>query len=85
MSDTDKRGGPRFLVDIGTPTIELDLSQIWPDGGAPENPTAQDVIDVMKDSTSDSIRRLMTDWGFDTDLIVDVCRLGTPRDRAEWR
>jgi hypothetical protein len=78
--------GERFLIDVGTPTIELTVDEIWPQGfEAPENPTAADVIEAMKESSGESIRRLLMEWGFDSDLAVEVYRLGEPRDRAAWR
>lgn len=39
---------PRFVISF--PEVELSLREIWPDGDAPENPTAEDVIEAMRGS-----------------------------------
>ena len=75
----------RFLVDITSATVELAVDEIWPDGGAPENPTAADVIAVMRESSHDRIARLLIEWNLDSDQVVSVSKLGGTRDMAEWR
>lgn len=67
-----------FLVTV---EVECDLSvdEAWPDGDAPDNPTAADVINAMQ--KSGSMSRMLSDWGLDTDRIVTV-RDGA--DCAEW-
>jgi hypothetical protein len=43
----------------------LTVEEIWPDGDAPENPTVDDVIEVMR--KSGSISRLCQDWNLRTE------------------
>jgi hypothetical protein len=38
-----------FSVDLGSAYLTID--EVWPDGDAPENPTAQDVIEVMRQTS----------------------------------
>ena len=47
MSSASNRGnGPEFIVDLhGSCSVE----DIWPDGDAPENPTAEMVAQRMRD------------------------------------
>lgn len=54
-----------FIVDFGH--VELSVSDVWPDGDAPENPTAADVAAVMDRYGA---WRVINDWcllpdGFD--------------------
>ena len=82
MTDTNRETA--FFVEVGTPSLSLTVDEIWPEGyEAPENPTAADVIAAMKESAG-SIHRLLSDWGFDHDLAVEVVKLGDLRDRATW-
>lgn len=64
----------RFFIDIDSPTIELGIENIWPDGDAPENPTAEDVAAVME--KCGGRRRVMDDWGLDIDLRLSVSEPG---------
>lgn len=41
-------------------SFELTVEDVWPDGGAPENPTAQDVADTMRKYGHKT--RVMVDW-----------------------
>lgn len=54
----------------------LSLEDLWPDGDAPENPTVDDVIGIMR--KSGSVINWMRDWGMEPDWIdVEVVhRLG---------
>lgn len=47
----------------------LSVSQIWPDGDAPNNPTTEDVFEQMRKSRS--LYSLCQEWGFDIEG-VDV-------------
>jgi hypothetical protein len=47
----------------------LTVDEIWPDGDAPENPTAADVLAVMRSCGPKS--RLVHDWNLDFDIEVD--------------
>jgi hypothetical protein len=60
----------RFFVDIDTPTIELGIHDIWPDGDAPDNPTVQDVVAVMRRCGSRS--QVLSDWCLDAELRITV-------------
>ncbi len=42
---------------------DLSIKEVWPDGDAPDNPTAEDVIAVMKRSRS--INRLLLAWNLE--------------------
>lgn len=65
-----------FTLELGT--VELQIEDIWPDGDAPENPTAQDVADlIMKCGGPWAV---MTDWA-----LVDGIEVWSGRDRAVAR
>jgi hypothetical protein len=64
-------------LDIGITIhadITLSIDQVWPDGNAPENPTAQDVVNLLEECGSK--RRALDDWCLldDLDVWVDVGR-----------
>lgn len=62
-----------FLFEVGDEGY-LTVEEIWPDGDAPEDPTVEDVIAVVKKSSRFSFAR---DWGFEEHVSVD----GKP---VEW-
>lgn len=45
MSAFESSRGQLFRLDLGD--ITLAVEDVWPDGNAPANPTAQDVADVI--------------------------------------
>jgi len=47
-----------FTLNLGSCT--LTIADIWPDGDAPKNPTAQDVVDLIDDSGGAS--HVVRDW-----------------------
>lgn len=47
-----------FLIDLGE--AELTIEEIWPNGDAPENPTAEDVAQEMR---KDGLHSVLSDWG----------------------
>jgi hypothetical protein len=47
-----------FSVEI--PSVDLSVAEIWPDGDAPEKPTAEDVADVMR--RDKPYGRLINEW-----------------------
>lgn len=49
--------------------VEYDSSQIWPDGDAPKNPTAQDVADLLHLEG----RQALTDWDLLADVRLSIC------------
>lgn len=63
-----------FTIHIET-DMELTVDEIWPDGDAPKNPTAEDVAEAME-RTNDGLRtnkrRVLDDWCLLDDLEVDV-------------
>jgi hypothetical protein len=58
-----------FDVSI-TGDYRLSVSQIWPDGDAPENPTARDVVMAIRVNCR-SAEWLIRDWNLDVDVTVD--------------
>lgn len=51
-----------------TGDYQLDLDAIWPDGGAPENPTAEDVAEVMRKYGSRG--QVLDDWCLVSSVMV---------------
>lgn len=43
--------------------VELSVEDVWPDGDAPENPTADDVLEVL--NAGGGVYRVMLDWSMD--------------------
>lgn len=66
---TCPKAGPTFHFSISA-EISLDVDQIWPDGDAPENPTVDDVLAVIK--ACGGKRRVIQDWDLDDDLDLTV-------------
>jgi len=52
-------GTPNFSVIF--PEVQLTVEEIWPDGNAPENPTAEDVVAQMR--ATGSVSNVMSEWG----------------------
>ena len=50
--------------------IWLDVSAIWPDGDAPENPTVADVLAVIAESGG--AERVIRDWDLDHEIVLTV-------------
>jgi hypothetical protein len=49
-----------FSVDLGS--AYLTVEDVWPDGDAPEHPTAQGVVEQMR-RTSPSVYTIVSEWG----------------------
>lgn len=47
----------------------LNVGQVWPDGDAPENPTAEDVLEQMR--AYGDVRAIIGDWNLVPELTVD--------------
>ncbi len=63
---------PAFEVDVTVErTMHLSVRDIWPDGDAPANPTAKDVIAKIRQTTTGP-HDLIRAWGLDDDLVVRV-------------
>jgi hypothetical protein len=62
-----------FTVDVF-----LGVDAIWPDGDAPENPTADDVRELIEDEGG--IVRVIDDWNLAVcDYDYDVTEITVPR------
>lgn len=72
----DKKFNIKVVCDIN-----FSIKEIWPDGDAPVNPTAQDVIDTMKEDCG-SIRNLLSEWWFPSK--VTVWNNEDKSDSATW-
>lgn len=55
----------------------LSVDEIWPDGDAPDNPTASDVEDVIDDCGGWS--KILDDWN-----LLDRHQKGTVTDNERW-
>lgn len=53
---------PMATIEV-TLAMDLDFEDIWPDG-APDNWTAQDVVEAVQ--TAGSFRNFLNEWDFDT-------------------
>ena len=60
----------RFTIVFGG-SVELLVSEIWPDGDAPKDPTIADVLEAMGGSAH-SKTYLLDDWNLEKDLRVYV-------------
>jgi hypothetical protein len=54
----------RFIFEVQTRHI-LTVDEVWPDGDAPENPTADDALKVFLKYHSYDIAEGMRDWNID--------------------
>jgi len=61
----------------------LTTQQIWPDGDAPEAPTALQVIQVMQ-GQSNGLLQALEEWGLEDAIQLTVNLVGNPKDRAHW-
>ena len=57
-----------FSVHLEGPSFELEIKEIWPDGDAPEHPTAEDVAETMRNYKGD----LLIDWGLLQDVEIYI-------------
>lgn len=57
MSTKGKVVGFTLSLDI---TVDLDLDDLWPDGNAPENPTTDDVRELIR--RDGGAHRVLNDW-----------------------
>jgi len=58
----------------------LSARDIWPDGGSPVTPTAQDVVDTIEEY-GDSLLATLEDWHLDRGAIVRVTSVEHPKDK----
>lgn len=59
----------KFNIEISG-HYSLSVSDIWPDGDAPENPTPEDVAQAMDESGT--LMGVIGEWNFDDSLSIDV-------------
>lgn len=64
-----------FLISLGE--TELTVEEVWPDGDAPENPTAEDVATAMRSSRGP----VLSDWN----LLPDEVEIFETRGRTRAR
>lgn len=50
--------------------VTLDVDSIWPDGDASENPTVEDVYDVIDSCGGPA--EIIRDWNLDPYLTLDI-------------
>jgi hypothetical protein len=53
---------------ITLPPVQLEVHEVWPDDDAPRNPTAEDVVDKMRETGTPA--RVLSDWGLVSELEV---------------
>lgn len=51
--------------------VVLKTDEIWPDGDAPESPTALDVLRCIQDSTN-SVSDLLQNWNLEDCILLSV-------------
>lgn len=59
----------RFTICIDS-YFDLAVNEIWPDGDAPENPTAEDVAKAIRKYVN--VYDFIRSWNLDTALMVSV-------------
>lgn len=59
--------GKKFVISIIVDET-LGIDQLWPDGDAPENPTAEDVICLIEECGG--AVEIIRDWNLQVDLDV---------------
>jgi hypothetical protein len=57
------------LFYVGVPDVALEVEDVWPDGDAPDNPTAADVAEVLRGS-GHSIASIATEWNLWSEIEV---------------
>lgn len=72
--------GKRFAIRIKGEVV-LDESQIWPDGDAPENPTANDALAVLDAELG--LSDVLVEWGLEDDFKFDVFDMAPIVTRAK--
>lgn len=71
----------KVLIDFSGDAL-LDIDMVWPDGGAPKNPTVSDVIAKMKGDSASKLR-LLIDWNLEDDLTIMVTMAGSGTEEFE--
>jgi len=60
-----KENKPKFLLSIEM-NVELSVEELWPDGDGPENPTEEDVVDLI--NAEGGVPEILNDWNL-SDLV----------------
>lgn len=77
QKETGNLPKPMFHFSISC-DVSLEVKDIWPDGNAPENPTVDDVLAVIK--KDGGARRILDDWSLLEDLSLTVSDGKTSKD-----
>ena len=74
----------RFVFEL---RIEdsLTIDEIWPDGDAPENPTAVDVLRQLQATGSNTnVLDALSAWNLDVEAELTITKAGDWDDKVEW-
>lgn len=88
LSQFHRRGEPclpspnSFVISF--PDIELPVSEIWPEGNAPEHPTPEDVIEVMRSDDGAHPLSIIRDWLLIESLFIRDSRDKEAEREVEW-
>ena len=80
-ADTLPPVASKFVISFSD--IELDLEDIWPDG-APENPTPEDVIEVMREAEYACPMQVIREWLLIESLYVRAADDEEGEGEVEW-
>jgi hypothetical protein len=72
----------RFTISF--PDVDLTLEDIWPNGDAPESPTPEDVIEVMKETEYAHPMTVTSAWRLIDTLYVRHCADMNGDMEVEW-
>lgn len=50
---------PKFLLSLEM-NVDLSMEELWPDGDGPEDPTEEDVVNLIK--SEGGILEILNDW-----------------------
>ena len=64
---------PKKFQFTFTCDVTLDRTHLWPDEDGPEEPTLEDVVQLVRDHGD--IRHVLGDWDLDEDLVLIVSDL----------
>ena len=64
---------PIFTFDF-TGSINLTVSDLWPDGDAPANPTVLDVAKLI--AKCGGLHNVIHDWNLDPNIALDITGAG---------
>jgi hypothetical protein len=61
----------------------LTIDDIWPDGDAPENPTAADVMKQLRKDGGNALEALL-EWNMEDEAELTILNNKDYNDKAEW-